>query len=63
MKPKMGRPVLPKGQAKGVLIGARFSADEAKEVHKAAKRSGKNKSEWVRNTLLSTAQREILGSS
>jgi len=55
MKPKMGRPVLPKGEAKGVLIGARFSPDEAKQVAGAVKRSGGNRSAWVRTTLLSAA--------
>ena len=51
----MGRPTLPKGEAKGILIGARFSPDESKQVHDAVKRSGKTKSEWVRNSLLATA--------
>ena len=55
MKPKMGRPTLPKGEAKGILIGARFSPDESKQVHDAVERSGKTKSEWVRNSLLATA--------
>jgi len=55
MKTKMGRPILPKGQAKGVLIGARFSLDESKRVHDAVKKSGKNKSEWVRDKLLSAS--------
>ncbi len=56
MKPKMGRPTLPKGEAKGVLIGARFSTDEAKQVEAAANRAKQNKSAWVRDVLLSTAQ-------
>ena len=56
-KPKMGRPKLPKGEAKGVLIGARFSADEAKTVDQAAKRVGKVRSEWVRSTLLDAASK------
>lgn len=51
----MGRPKLPKGEAKGVLIGARFSQDEAKRVVAAARRTGKVKSDWVRTTLLSAA--------
>jgi hypothetical protein len=55
MKPKMGRPVLPKGEAKGVLIGARFSPDEANKVHAAIRREKLVKSEWVRKTLLSAA--------
>ena len=54
-KSKMGRPRLAKGEAKGVLIGARFSADEARQVVEAAERAGEVKSEWVRKTLLSAA--------
>jgi hypothetical protein len=57
MKPKkLGRPRLAKSEFKGVLIGARFSPDEAKTVHDAVKRSGLGKSEWIRNTLLSAAK-------
>jgi len=37
---KLGRPRLAKGEFKGVLIGARFAPDEAKQVHAAVKQSG-----------------------
>ena len=53
----MGRPKLPKGEAKGVLIGARFSPDEAKKVHAAVRREKQVKSEWVRKTLLTAAKK------
>jgi hypothetical protein len=53
---KLGRPKLAKGEFKGVLIGARFAPDESKQVHAAIKRSGKVKSEWIRNTLLEAAK-------
>jgi len=56
MKTKMGRPRLPKGEAKGVLIGARFAPDEAQTVTQAVKRAGQIKSAWVRTVLLSAAQ-------
>lgn len=56
MTKKMGRPKLPKGEAKGVLIGARFSPEESKQVHDAVREAGQNKSDWVRNTLLSAAR-------
>lgn len=49
---KIGRPRIAKSEFKGTLIGARFSPDEAKQVHAAVKRSGLGKSEWIRNTLL-----------
>lgn len=52
MKIKMGRPKLPKGQAKPVLIAARFSTDEGIKIHAAIKASGKSKPEWVRASLL-----------
>ena len=55
---KMGRPKLPKGEAKGILIGARFSPEEAEIVSDAAFRSNQNKSEWVRKTLLVAAERK-----
>ena len=55
-RPKLGRPKLAKSEFKGVLIGARFAPDEAKTVHDDIKRSGKVKSEWIRNTLLGAAK-------
>jgi hypothetical protein len=55
MKPKMGRPRLPKGEVKDVLIGAKFAPHEADRVHAAVKRAKVGKSEWVRNTLLASA--------
>ena len=56
MRAKMGRPKLPKGKAKGVLIGARFSPPQARIVVEAVKRAKRVKSEWVRTVLLSAAQ-------
>ena len=57
MNTKMGRPRLPKGQAKGVLIGARFSPPEARIVAGAVKRAKAVKSQWVRMCLLTAAGR------
>lgn len=57
MKPKVGRPKLPKGKAKGVLIGARFSPDEAIIVTDAVRRADANKSDWVRKKLIEAAKR------
>ncbi len=54
-KTKMGRPPLPKGAAKGVLIGARFSPEEASQVEKAVKRAKAVKSDWIRTILLGAA--------
>jgi hypothetical protein len=58
MSAKMGRPRLPKSEAKGVLVGARFSPPEAKAISKAANKAEEGKSEWIRRTLLWAAQRE-----
>jgi hypothetical protein len=55
MKPKMGRPKLPKGEAKGVLYAARVSHDDAKRIDSAIARSGKGKPEWLRTALLSAS--------
>lgn len=52
----MGRPKLAKREAKGVLIGARFTPDESKQVHDAIKRAKKIKSEWVRSALIARAR-------
>jgi hypothetical protein len=55
MKSKMGRPKLPKGEVKDILIGAKFASDEAVRVETAVKRSGYGKSEWIRKALLAAA--------
>src|SRR5947207_5943983 len=59
MKPKMGRPKQPKSRSKAILIGARFSPIESKQVHAAAMRSKKEKSQWIRSTLLAAANPEM----
>lgn len=48
----MGRPQLVAGESKSVLIGARLSAAESKQVHAKIKQSGKVKSDWIRSRLL-----------
>jgi hypothetical protein len=48
---KVGRPKLPKGEAKGRIVSLRFSGDDLKRVEAAAKASNKNVSEWIRSTL------------
>jgi len=50
-KKRMGRPRLPKGQARTVF-SLRFSALERKAIESAAKRSGETVTQWVRRTLL-----------
>jgi hypothetical protein len=56
MKPKMGRPKLPKGQAKGVLFAVRIASQEAEKIDEAIKKSGLSKPVWARNALVNAAQ-------
>jgi len=49
---KVGRPKLPKGEAKGKLVALRFNGDDLKRVEAAAKANNKSVSEWMRSTLL-----------
>ena len=56
MKTKMGRPVLPKGEAKGEVFSVRVAADAAGKIHQAIKKSGMKKPDWARNALISAAQ-------
>jgi hypothetical protein len=48
---KMGRPKLPKGEAKGRMVPIRFNESELKRIELAAKVSHKTVSEWIRVTL------------
>jgi len=48
---KVGRPRLPKGEAKGKIVPVRLAENEARAFTKAAKGSKKTLSEWIRGTL------------
>lgn len=48
---KVGRPTLPKGEAKGKIVPIRFNAEDLKKVTSAAKANQQTVSEWVRSTL------------
>jgi predicted HicB family RNase H-like nuclease len=53
-KPKprsVGRPKLPKGEAKGKIVPIRFNPDDLKRVTAAAKARKLTVSEWIRSTL------------
>jgi predicted HicB family RNase H-like nuclease len=54
---KVGRPKLPKGQAKGRIVPVRFTADDLKALGTAAKASKQSLSEWIRSTLHAAIQR------
>jgi uncharacterized protein (DUF1778 family) len=48
---KVGRPKLPKGEAKGKIVAMRFDSEDLKRIDAAAKTQRKSRSEWMRNTL------------
>lgn len=57
---KMGRPKLPKGQAKGRIVPVRFTDTELKLMAKAVKASPQNTlSAWIRQTVTEAASRWI----
>jgi hypothetical protein len=53
---KIGRPKLPKGEAKGRIVPIRFNASDIKRIESAAKANQKTVSEWIRG-LVATATR------
>ena len=48
---KIGRPKLPKGEAKGRIVPVRFSAEEVRRITAAAAARDQKVSEWIRSTL------------
>ena len=50
-KQKVGRPKLPKGEAKAIVLQSRVQEAEKKAYERAAKSEGKDLSTWVRETL------------
>jgi hypothetical protein len=54
---KVGRPKMPKGEAKGRIVPVRFTGDDLKVMESAAKASKQNVSEWIRSTLNAAIQR------
>jgi hypothetical protein len=50
-KPKIGRPKLPKGEAKGRIVPVRFNPNDLKRIESAAKASRKTVSEWIRGVI------------
>lgn len=56
-KPKLGRPPLLKGSARGARLFCRLLPSEVAEIELAAKAANRCKSEWIRETLLAMARR------
>jgi hypothetical protein len=50
-KIKVGRPPLPKGEAKAIVLQSRVQPTEKAAYQKAAKSQGKDLSTWIRDTL------------
>ena len=48
---KVGRPKLPKGEAKGKIVALRFDSDYLKRIDAAAKAGKQSRSAWIRGTL------------
>lgn len=48
---KVGRPKMPKGEAKGRIVPVRFTEDDLKAVTARARASKQNVSEWIRSTI------------
>jgi hypothetical protein len=55
MKPKLGRPKMPKGTANNVLFAVRVAANEARKIQTAIRKSGQKKPDWARNALIHAA--------
>jgi hypothetical protein len=48
---KIGRPKLPKGEAKGKIVPVRFDSATLRRITALAKASNQTVSEWIRSTL------------
>ena len=56
---KIGRPKLPKGHAKAIIVPVRVNPDDRRLFEKAAKASEhKTLSGWIRHTLKTAAEKD-----
>lgn len=53
---KVGRPKLPKGEAKGRLVAIRLSPEDHKKALGAAKALNQNLSQWIRDLVNTSLQ-------
>ena len=56
MKRKRGRPKVSRAKARGHHVSLRLRPDEQREVDAAIQRSGKSKSDWLREALLAATR-------
>jgi len=54
---KIGRPRLPKGEAKGRIVPVRFRQEDLRAIEAAAKASKQTVSGWIRSTIHATIGR------
>jgi hypothetical protein len=52
---KMGRPKMPKGEAKAAVLTLRLTAAERRAADAAAKRAGLPVSEWARQAIVAAS--------
>jgi hypothetical protein len=58
---KVGRPKLPKGEAKGRIVPVRFAADDLRAINTLARTNKQTISEWVRIALPLEAKERYKG--
>jgi len=56
---KIGRPKIDDDEKKGCITGVRLRSNERELLEKAAAIGQKSLSEWMRQTLVSTAEKQI----
>lgn len=56
---KVGRPKLPKGEAKGRIVPVRFTAADLKAMAAQANKRKLTVSEWIRSTLNAAVQGDV----
>jgi hypothetical protein len=54
---KVGRPKLPKGEAKGRIVPVRFRQEDLRLIAASAKAKNQTVSEWIRSTIHAMVQR------
>lgn len=53
---RVGRPKLPKNEAKGRIVPVRFTADDLKAMESKAREKEQTLSEWIRSTVSAAIQ-------
>ena len=57
MKPKMGRPKVPKAKRRGIIVNARLSPEEHRKIKAAIEKTSESASDWIRRALLDCAEK------